>query len=65
MHFAPEDVLVTIEVNLIDGLDTDRIELVIDNIEQKVKQVIPYINQSKIYVEVERDRFSDSYRKKK
>jgi cation diffusion facilitator family transporter len=65
MHFAPEDVLVTIEVNLIDGLDTDRIELVIDTIEQKVKQVIPYINQSKIYVEVERDRFSDSYRKRK
>ncbi|MRN69412.1 MAG: cation diffusion facilitator family transporter [Nitrosopumilales archaeon] len=37
MHFAPEDVLVTIEVNLVDGLDTDKIESVIDNIEQKVK----------------------------
>jgi cation diffusion facilitator family transporter len=64
MHFAPEDVLVTIEVNLIDGLDTDKIESVIDNIEQKVKQAIPYINTAKVYVEVEQDKLSDSYRKK-
>jgi cation diffusion facilitator family transporter len=65
MHFAPEDVLVTIEVNLIDGLDTDKIESVIDNIEQKVKQAIPYINTAKVYVEVEQDKLSDSYRKKR
>jgi hypothetical protein len=32
MHLAPKDVLVTIEVNLVDGLDTDKIETVIDNI---------------------------------
>lgn len=63
MHFAPEDVLVTIEVNLVDGLDTDKIESVIDNIEQKVKQAIPYINPAKVYVEVEQDKLSDSYRK--
>jgi len=65
MHFAPEDVLVTIEVNLVDGLDTDKIESVIDNIEQKVKQAIPYINTAKVYVEVEQDKLSDYYRKKK
>jgi cation diffusion facilitator family transporter len=65
MHFAPEDVLVTIEVNLIDGLDTDKIESVIDDIEQKVKQAIPYINTAKVYVEVEQDKLSDSYRKKR
>ena len=65
MHFAPEDVLVTIEVNLVDGLDTDKIESVIDNIEQKVKQAIPYINPAKVYVEVEQDKISDSYRKKR
>jgi len=63
MHFAPEDVLVTIEVNLVHGLDTDKIESVIDNIEQKVKQTIPYINPAKVYVEVEHDKLSDSYRK--
>ena len=65
MHFAPEDVLVTIEVNLVDGLDTDKIESVIDNIEQKVKLAIPYINTAKVYVEVEQDKLSDSYRKKR
>lgn len=64
MHFAPEDVLVTIEVNLVDGLDTNKIESVIDNIEQKVKQAIPYINPAKVYVEVEQDKLSDSYKKK-
>lgn len=63
MHFGPQDVLVTIEVNLVDGLDTDKIESVIDIIEQKVKQAIPYVNPSKIYVELEHDRLSDSYRR--
>ena len=63
MHLGPQDVLVTIEVNLVDGLDTDRIESVIDTIEQKVKQAIPYVNPSKIYVELEHDRLSDSYRR--
>jgi cation diffusion facilitator family transporter len=63
MHFGPQDVLVTIEVNLVDGLDTDKIESVIDTIEQKVKQAIPYVNPSKIYVELEHDRLSDSYKR--
>ena len=65
MHLAPQDVLVTIEVNLIDGLDTDKIESVIDNIEQKVKQAIPYVNLAKIFVELERDRVSDLYKRKR
>jgi len=54
MHFAPEDVLIALEVSLVDDLNTDAIELVIDDIEKKVKQVIPYAISSKIYVEVER-----------
>src|SRR5207245_8846373 len=65
MHLAPQDVLVTIEVNLIDGLDTDKIEAVIDNIEQKVKQAIPYVNPSRVFVELERDRVSDLYKRKR
>ena len=65
MHLAPQDVLVTIEVNLIDGLDTDKIESVIDNIEQKVKQAIPYVNPAKVFVELERDRVSDLYKRKR
>jgi cation diffusion facilitator family transporter len=55
MHLAPRDVLVAMEVSLKDGLDTDRIELVIDNVERQVKLAIPYINTSKIYVELEQD----------
>jgi hypothetical protein len=54
MHFAPEDILIAMEVNLVDGIDTDRIESVIDNIEHTVKGVIPYVNPSKIYIEVEK-----------
>ncbi|MGN6624289.1 MAG: cation diffusion facilitator family transporter [Candidatus Nitrosocosmicus sp.] len=55
MHLAPEDVLIAIEVSLIDNLDTEKIEYVIDNIENKVREIIPYANLSKIYVEPERD----------
>jgi hypothetical protein len=46
------------DVTLKDGLITDEIESVIDHIEQRVKQVIPYIRRSKIYVEVEQDSCS-------
>ena len=49
MHFGPEDVLVAMEVNLVDGMDT-----VIDNIEHRVKNVVPYVNLSKIYIELEK-----------
>lgn len=63
MHFAPEDVLVAMDVNLRDGLDTDRIEVVIDKIEQQVKLVLPYINPSKIYIELEQDSCPVDYRK--
>ena len=65
MHFAPEDVLVAMEVNLKDGLDTDKIEVVIDKIEQQVKQVIPYINPSKIYIELEQDSCPVDFKKGK
>ncbi|MGD9532274.1 MAG: cation diffusion facilitator family transporter [Candidatus Nitrosocosmicus sp.] len=56
MHLAPEDVLIAMEVSLIDNLDTDAIELVIDKIENTIKQVIPYAVSSKIYVELERPK---------
>ena len=58
MYFAAEDVLVAMDVSLKDGLTTDEIESVIDHIEQRAKQVIPYIRRSKIYVEVEQDSCS-------
>jgi len=56
MHLGSEDLLIAIEVSLIDNLDTDAIESVIYNIENKVKQVIPYAVSSKIYVELERTK---------
>jgi cation diffusion facilitator family transporter len=52
MHFAPEDVLIAIEVSLIENLSTVTIESVIDTIENKIKEAVPYVNQSKIYVEL-------------
>lgn len=58
MQLAAEDVLIAIEVSLVDNLDTDTIESVIDNIENKVKQVILYVVSSKIYVELERTKQS-------
>ncbi|MGB9169380.1 MAG: cation diffusion facilitator family transporter [Nitrososphaeraceae archaeon] len=56
MHLGPEDVIVAIEVSLVDNLVTDNIEILIDKIEQKVIEVIPYINPSKIYVELQDDK---------
>jgi divalent metal cation (Fe/Co/Zn/Cd) transporter len=58
IHFAAEDVLVATDVSPKDGLTTDEIESVINHIKQRVKQVIPYIHPSKIYVEVEQDSFN-------
>jgi divalent metal cation (Fe/Co/Zn/Cd) transporter len=65
MHFAPQDVLVAMEVNLKDGLETDKIELVIDKIEQQIRQVLPYINPSKIYIELEQDSCKVDFTKSK
>ena len=56
MHLGPEDVIVAIEVSIVDNLLTDNIEILIDKIEQKVIEVIPYVNPSKIYVELQDDR---------
>jgi cation diffusion facilitator family transporter len=62
MHLAPDDVLIAIEVNLVDNLDTDKIESLIDTIENKVREMIPYANLSKIYVEIEQDSDSSTTR---
>lgn len=41
MHLSPTTVLVGIEVNLIDGLDTDKTEVVTDKIEQEILKILP------------------------
>jgi divalent metal cation (Fe/Co/Zn/Cd) transporter len=56
MHLGPEDVIVAIEVSMVDNLITDNIEILIGKIEQKVVEVIPYVNRSKIYVELKDDK---------
>ncbi|MGQ0606673.1 MAG: cation diffusion facilitator family transporter [Candidatus Nitrosotenuis sp.] len=56
MHLGPEDILVGVQVNLIDNLDTDKIETVTDAIEQKIMEVIPNTNREHIFVELERER---------
>ena len=56
MHLSPEEILVGVQVNLVDNLDTDKIEIVTDTIEQKIMQVIPNTNRDYIFVEIERER---------
>jgi cation diffusion facilitator family transporter len=56
MHMGPEDILVGVQVNLVDNLDTDKIETITDLIEQKIMKVIPYTNREHIFVEIERER---------
>ena len=54
MHLSPTTVLVGIEVNLIDGLDTDKIEVVTDTIEHEIMKIIPKSKKEYIFVEIER-----------
>ena len=54
MHLGPKDALIGIEVNLVDGLDTDKIEQVTDEIEQNVMSVLPEVKKEHIFVEIER-----------
>jgi cation diffusion facilitator family transporter len=56
MHLGPEEILVGVQVNLVDDLDTDKIESVTDTIEQKIMQVVPNTNRDYIFVEIERER---------
>jgi cation diffusion facilitator family transporter len=56
MHLGPEEILVGVQVNLIDDLNTDKIELVTDAIEQKIMQIIPNTNRDYIFVEIEREK---------
>ncbi|MDH5431721.1 MAG: cation transporter [Nitrosopumilus sp.] len=54
MHLSPIIVIVGIEVNLIDGLDTDKIETITDMIEQEIMTILPNSNKEYIFVEIER-----------
>ena len=54
MHLSPTVVIVGIEVNLVDGLDTDKIETITDVIEKEIMTIIPSSKKEYIFVEVQR-----------
>lgn len=54
MHLSPTVIIVGIEVNLIDGLDTDKIETITDLIETKIMTIIPNSKKEYIFVEIQR-----------
>lgn len=54
MHLGPTTVIVGIEVNLVDGLDTDKIETVTDNIESEIMKILPESKKDYIFVEIQR-----------
>jgi divalent metal cation (Fe/Co/Zn/Cd) transporter len=49
MHLGPDDILVNIDVEFVDGLSTDELEAAIDRIESRVKEAVP--TATKIYIE--------------
>jgi len=51
MHLSPTTVLVGIKINLIDGLNTDKIEKIIDIVGQKILTVIPDSKKEHIFIE--------------
>ncbi len=50
MHISPEEAIVAVEVNLQDGLITDQIEAVIDDIENRIHRILP---KAKCFIELE------------
>ena len=51
LYFGPNEVLVNLDANFKDELTADDIEKTIDNIESKIKQVLPFVNR--IFIEAE------------
>ena len=49
MHLGPDDILVNMDVEFVDGLSTDELEAAIDRIEYRVKEAVP--TATKIYIE--------------
>lgn len=50
MHFSPDEVLITLEINYKDDMIVDELEILNDRIEKKIKEIIP---KSKVYLEPE------------
>jgi len=51
MHLGPDEVLVNVNVNFVDGLNTDQVEEAIDKVEKAIRSVLPVVKQ--VFVEAE------------
>jgi len=51
MHIGPDEILVNLNINFRDGLDTDRLEQVIDEVEKRIRQAVPKVGR--IFIEAE------------
>ncbi len=51
MHMGPQEILVNLEVDLVDGLADHEVEQVIDQIESEIRKVLP--GAANIFVELE------------
>lgn len=51
MHLGPDEVLVNVNVNFVDGLNTDQVEEAIDKVEKAIRNVLPAVKQ--VFVEAE------------
>lgn len=51
MHMGPDDILVNMDLNLKDGLSTDRVEATVDRVEDEIKKAVP--QAKRIFVECE------------
>jgi cation diffusion facilitator family transporter len=51
MHLGPDEVLVNVNVNFVDGLNTDQVEEAIDKVEKAIRSVLPSVKQ--VFVEAE------------
>ncbi len=54
MHMGPDEILVNIDVDLVDGLMDDDVERAIDRVEAAIREVLPEANN--IFVELESHR---------
>ena len=46
MHLGPESVLVTAEIHVVDGIDTDGIEELLERVSKKIRQEVPEVTQT-------------------
>lgn len=58
MHLSPQDLLVGAEINFTDGLDTDEVEIAIDEVERAIRERVP--SARKIFIEPEHRHRDDA-----